>query len=79
MSLTDGKGATVPLADALDATVARLTAAGRRVVLVDDVPSFRFDPYSRVVGDMRQGSDSAVPGGRGKVANLDQVLPPSSL
>jgi len=52
MSLTDGKGATVPLADALDATVARLTAAGRRVVLVDDVPSFRFDPYSRVVGDM---------------------------
>ena len=52
MTLTDGKGATVPLAGALDATVARLTAAGRRVVLVDDVPSFRFDPYSRVVGDM---------------------------
>jgi peptidoglycan/LPS O-acetylase OafA/YrhL len=52
MSLTDGEGATVPLADALDDTVARLTAAGRRVVLVDDVPSFRFDPYSRVVGDM---------------------------
>jgi peptidoglycan/LPS O-acetylase OafA/YrhL len=52
MILIGGEGATVPLADALNDTVARLTAAGRRVVLVDDVPSFRFDPYSRVVGDM---------------------------
>lgn len=51
MVLTDGKGATVPLADALDDTVARLTAARRRVVLVDDVPAFRFDPYGRIVGD----------------------------
>jgi peptidoglycan/LPS O-acetylase OafA/YrhL len=52
MVLTDGKGRVAPLADALGDTVARLTAAGRRVVLVDDAPSFRFDPYSRVVGDM---------------------------
>ncbi|KQZ17993.1 acyltransferase family protein [Caulobacter sp. Root1472] len=52
MTLVDSQGASVPLADALNDTVARLTAAGRRVVVVDDVPSFRFDPYSRVVGDM---------------------------
>jgi peptidoglycan/LPS O-acetylase OafA/YrhL len=52
MTLTDGKGASVPLADALSETVARLTAAKRRVILVDDVPTFRFDPYARVVGDM---------------------------
>ncbi|HWU81595.1 MAG TPA: SGNH hydrolase domain-containing protein, partial [Caulobacter sp.] len=51
MTLTDGKGANVPLADALNDTVARLTAAKRRVILVDDVPTFRFDPYSRIVGD----------------------------
>ncbi|SFJ40041.1 acyltransferase family protein [Caulobacter sp. UNC279MFTsu5.1] len=52
MILTDGKGADVPLADALDDTVARLTAARRRVILVDDVPTFRFDPYGRIVGDL---------------------------
>lgn len=52
MTLTGDTGASVPLADALGATVARLTAIKRRVILVDDVPTFRFDPYSRVVGDM---------------------------
>jgi len=52
MVLTDGQGADVPLDVALSDTIGRLTAAKRRVIVVDDVPTFRFDPYGRVVGDM---------------------------
>jgi hypothetical protein len=50
--LTSATGADAPLADALSKTVERLEAMGRRVVLVEDVPTFRFDPYPRVIGAM---------------------------
>jgi peptidoglycan/LPS O-acetylase OafA/YrhL len=35
---------------ALTDTAARLTAAGKRVVSIQDVPTFRIDPYARAVG-----------------------------
>lgn len=50
----DGRSAGAPLEglrDALGATVAALEKAGKRVVLVQDVPLFDFDPYARLVGD----------------------------
>lgn len=44
-------GSVMDLEAALEATVRRLTALGRRVVLVQDVPAFTFDPYARVIGE----------------------------
>lgn len=43
-------GTSVSLEKALAATIQRLRAMGRRVVVVQDVPLFRFDPYARMVG-----------------------------
>lgn len=45
-------GATVALEKALAATVERLLSLGRQVVVVQDVPLFRFDPYARMVGQL---------------------------
>lgn len=41
-----------PLEQALTDTVVRLQALNRRVILVQDVPTFHFDAYSRVMGDL---------------------------
>jgi hypothetical protein len=46
-----GSAGPVPLATALDRTITAIEAMGKRVVLVQDVPIFMFDPYARVVGD----------------------------
>lgn len=45
-------GTSVGLEQALVATIERLRAMGRQVVLVQDVPLFRFDPYARMVGHL---------------------------
>ena len=44
-----GKAAT-PLSKALQDTIARLQKAGKRVILIQDVPTFSIDPYQVIVG-----------------------------
>jgi peptidoglycan/LPS O-acetylase OafA/YrhL len=46
---SDGGQSSVGVA--LEAAVASLVRAGKRVVIVQDTPRFAFDPYARVVGD----------------------------
>ena len=46
----NGGKATIALRLALERTIRRLLAMGKQVVLLQDVPSFRFDPYARVIG-----------------------------
>ncbi len=46
------QGTTLALEEALAATIERLRATGRRVVVVQDVPLLRFDPYARMIGEL---------------------------
>jgi peptidoglycan/LPS O-acetylase OafA/YrhL len=50
LTLTDARGEQAPLAVALAQTIGRLRALNKQVILVQDVPVYRFDPYDRVVG-----------------------------
>jgi peptidoglycan/LPS O-acetylase OafA/YrhL len=52
LTVTSTTGIDVSLADALAATIGRLEALNKRVILVNDVPTFGFDPYVRVIGGM---------------------------
>lgn len=48
--LTDRNGGTQSLETALGQTITYLQGKGKRVVLVQDVPSFKVDPYARTIG-----------------------------
>jgi hypothetical protein len=54
LETTGGDGAMRPatLPTALDATLAALRSSGRVVVLVQDVPIMRFDPYAEAAGGL---------------------------
>jgi peptidoglycan/LPS O-acetylase OafA/YrhL len=52
LTLTSTAGTDVSLSDALTDTIARLEAMNKRVILVNDVPTFDFDPYVRIIGGM---------------------------
>ncbi len=75
-ALKDAQERPVALQPALEATIGWLRARGKRVVLVQDAPTLRFDPYARVIGDL-------IPvrrmfgGGEGgnSIAPLAQVIP----
>ena len=49
--VTASGSAVVGLETGLESTIARLEQLGRKVVLVQDAPNFKFDPYSTVIGD----------------------------
>jgi len=51
LQLETRAGQPEALGVALDDTIRRLEAMGRRVVLVRDVPIFRFDPYARTFAE----------------------------
>ncbi len=65
----DGRLAGLPLEglkEALGATITALEKAGKKVVLVQDVPLFAFDPYARFVGDripLRRAAEQALRSG----------------
>lgn len=70
----------VPLSAALEATVTWLQARGKQVILIQDVPTLRFDGYARVIGDLipaRRALTDALNAkpGDGFVASPNQVIP----
>ena len=51
LTVRGAAGDMVSLRTALGTTIDRLRGAGKRVILVQDVPMFGFDPYARIIGD----------------------------
>ncbi|MFZ2994730.1 acyltransferase family protein [Sphingobium sp.] len=80
LDMISADGSATHLSTALDATVRWLQAHRKQVILIQDVPTLRFDGYARVIGDMipaRRALADALGGYRGDgfVAPSKQVIP----